>query len=157
MAEPARRRRARRFLAYRRSGRIAAAALICAAIGLPVAVATPLSNSRPTRYLRRLWHGGIQCSVSAGARWSIRQGATVAPSSFTMTTSTGQKVTVEEKSSTTYERGTTSTSAEAVAKGQNLLVLGTVNSTTITARQVIVGYKASSSDFDGKGGPLRKG
>jgi len=36
----ARQRRARRFLAYRRSGRIAAAAAICAAIGLPVAVAT---------------------------------------------------------------------------------------------------------------------
>ena len=36
----ARRRRARRFLAYRRSGRIAAAAAICAAIGLPIAVAT---------------------------------------------------------------------------------------------------------------------
>ena len=53
-----------------------------------------------------------------------------------MTTSTGQKVTVEEKSSTTYERGTTPTSAKAVAKGQNLLVLGTVNSTTITATPV---------------------
>jgi len=61
-----------------------------------------------------------------------------------MTTSTGQKVTVEEKSSTTYERGTTPTSAKAVAKGQNLLVLGTVNSTTITATQVIVGYEPSS-------------
>jgi hypothetical protein len=36
----ARQRRARRFLAYRRSGRIAAATAICAAIGLPVAVAT---------------------------------------------------------------------------------------------------------------------
>jgi len=31
-----------------------------------------LSNSSTTRYLRRLWYRRIQCSVSAGARWSIR-------------------------------------------------------------------------------------
>jgi hypothetical protein len=42
-AKHARRRRAQRFLAYRRSGRIAAATLICAAIGLPVVVATSAS------------------------------------------------------------------------------------------------------------------
>jgi len=68
----------------------------------------------------------------------------VATSSFTITTSTGQKVTVEEKSSTTYEKGTTSSSAKAVTKGQSVLVLGTVNSTTITATQVVVGYKSPS-------------
>ena len=62
-----------------------------------------------------------------------------------MTTSTGQKVTVEEKSPTTYERGTASTSAKAVVKGENLLVLGTVSSTTITATQVIVGYVPSTT------------
>jgi cytochrome c-type biogenesis protein CcmE len=61
-----------------------------------------------------------------------------------MTISTGQTVTVEEKSSTMYQ-GTASTSAKAVRKGQSVLVLGTVNSTTITATQVVVGYKAPTS------------
>jgi hypothetical protein len=59
-------------------------------------------------------------------------------SGFTMTTSAGQKVTVKEASSTTYQKGTSSTSASAITTGEPVLVLGTVNSTTITATQVIV-------------------
>jgi hypothetical protein len=55
-----------------------------------------------------------------------------------MTTSAGQKVTVDEASSTTYEKGTASTSANAITAGEPVLVLGTVNSTTITATQVTV-------------------
>jgi hypothetical protein len=55
-----------------------------------------------------------------------------------MTTSAGQKVTVNEASSTTYQNGTSSTSASAVTTGENVLVLGTVTSTTITAAQVVV-------------------
>jgi hypothetical protein len=55
-----------------------------------------------------------------------------------MSTATGQKVTVNEASSTTYQKGTSSTSASAVTTGETVLALGTVNSTTITATQVIV-------------------
>ena len=55
-----------------------------------------------------------------------------------MTTSAGQKVTVNETSSTKYTRGTSSISASAITKGKNVLVLGTTNGTTITATQVIV-------------------
>ena len=55
-----------------------------------------------------------------------------------MTTSAGQKVTVDEASSATYQNGTTSTSANAIATGENVLALGTTNGTTITATQVIV-------------------
>lgn len=44
----ARRRRVRRFLAYRNSGRISAAALICAAVGLPATVAiSPSATAGP--------------------------------------------------------------------------------------------------------------
>jgi hypothetical protein len=74
-----------------------------------------------------------------------------------MTTSTGQKVTVEQKSSTTYKEGTASTSANAVRKGQSVLVLGTVNSTTITATQVVVGYKAPTSTETAKVVSFTKG
>jgi hypothetical protein len=55
-----------------------------------------------------------------------------------MSTSTGQKVAVDETSSTTYRNGTSSTSASAVTTGENVLVLGTTSGTTITAAQVIV-------------------
>ena len=55
-----------------------------------------------------------------------------------MSTSTGQKVTVDEASSTTYQNGTSSTSASAITTGEPVLVLGTVSGTTITATQVIV-------------------
>ena len=62
-----------------------------------------------------------------------------------MTTSTGQKVTIDENSSTEYLKATGSTSASAVTKGESVLVLGTTDSTTITASQVIVGYNFGSS------------
>jgi hypothetical protein len=55
-----------------------------------------------------------------------------------MTTSTGQKVTVDEASSTTYQKGTSPTSASAITTGEPVLVLGTTSGTTITATQVIV-------------------
>jgi hypothetical protein len=55
-----------------------------------------------------------------------------------MSTAAGQKVTVNEASSTTYQKGTNSTSASAVAAGESVLVLGTTSGTTITATQVIV-------------------
>jgi hypothetical protein len=55
-----------------------------------------------------------------------------------MSTSAGQKVTVDEASSTTYQNGTTSTSASAVTTGESVLVLGTTSGTTITATQVAV-------------------
>jgi hypothetical protein len=55
-----------------------------------------------------------------------------------MSTSAGQKVTVNEASSTTYQKGTSSTSASAITTGEYVLVLGTTSGTTITATQVMV-------------------
>jgi hypothetical protein len=57
---------------------------------------------------------------------------------FTITTSAGQKVTVEEASATTYQKGTSPASANAITTGTPVLVLGTTSGTTITATQVIV-------------------
>ena len=73
--------------------------------------------------------------ASGGAAGTV---GSVSTSKFTLSTSTGQKVTVDEASSTTYQKGTSSTSGSAVTTGESVLVLGTVNSTTITAAQVIV-------------------
>ena len=62
----------------------------------------------------------------------------VSTSSFTVSTSAGQKVTVKKTSATTYRRATSSTSASAVREGEPVLVVGTTDGTTITATQVVV-------------------
>ena len=70
-------------------------------------------------------------------------------SGFTLTTSAGQKVTVKEESSTTYERGTSPATASAVTSGEPVLVLGTTDSATITAAQIIVQPPGSSAPNPG--------
>jgi hypothetical protein len=75
----------------------------------------------------------------------------VSSSGFTLTTSAGQKVTIKEASSTTYENGTSQASASAVTSGESALVLGTTDSTakTITATQVTVNPPATSPSNPG--------
>jgi hypothetical protein len=55
-----------------------------------------------------------------------------------MSTPADVKVTVDEVSSTTYQKGTSSTSASAITTGEAVLVLGTTSGVNITATQVIV-------------------
>jgi len=77
-----------------------------------------------------------------------------------MTTSAGQKVTVNEASSTTYQKGTSSTSASAITTGESVLVLGTTSGTTITATQVIVqptGGGGSATSSAAKVIPFQRG
>jgi Domain of unknown function (DUF5666) len=64
--------------------------------------------------------------------------SSVSTSSFTVTTSAGQNVTVKKASSTTYRKGTSSSTASAITKGKPVLVLGMTNGTTITAARVVV-------------------
>jgi hypothetical protein len=80
-------------------------------------------------------------------------------SGFTISTSAGQKVTVNKASSTTYQKGTSSTSASAIAKGENILVLGTTSGTTITASQVILQPTGSGSATSSTAGvvPFKRG
>ena len=78
-------------------------------------------------------------------------------SGFGLLTSAGEKVTVKETSSTTYEKGTNSASASAVTKGTTALVLGTTDSTTITATQVIVQPTNSTSKTSSQVVPFKKG
>jgi Domain of unknown function (DUF5666) len=62
----------------------------------------------------------------------------VSAARFTVLTSAGQKVTVDESAATTYQKGTGPASASAITAGKPVLVLGTTDGTTITATQVIV-------------------
>ncbi len=83
----------------------------------------------------------------------------VSGSGFTLTTSAGQKVTVNEASSTTYQKGTSSSSASAVTTGERVLVLGKTNGTTITASQVSVQPAGSRSTNSSSAGvvPFQRG
>jgi len=77
-----------------------------------------------------------------------------------MTTSAGQKVTVNEASSTTYQNGTSPASASAVTTGKPVLVLGTTSATTVTATQVTVqptGTGASTAYSPSKAVPFQQG
>ena len=83
--------------------------------------------------------GGSNARSTNAAGGSVGTVTAVSGSSFTVSTPAGEKVTVKETPSTVYEKGTTTSKASAVTKGKTVLVLGKVNSTTITASQVIVG------------------
>jgi hypothetical protein len=83
--------------------------------------------------------GGSGARSTNAAGGSIGTVTGVSASSFTVSTPTGEKVTVKKSSSTVYDKGTSRSTASAVTKGKTVLVLGKVNSTTITASQLIVG------------------
>jgi hypothetical protein len=82
--------------------------------------------------------GGSNARSGPASGGTIGTVNNVAKSSFNLSTSAGQKVTVKKVSSTTYKKGTRKTSASAVKRGVTVLALGTTNGTTITASQVIV-------------------
>jgi len=82
--------------------------------------------------------GGSNARSGPAAGGASGTVGSVSTPGFTMTTSAGQKVTVDEASSTTYQKGTSPAPASAITTGQPVLVLGTTSGTTITATQVIV-------------------
>jgi hypothetical protein len=82
--------------------------------------------------------GGSNARSTNAAGGSVGTVTGVSASSFTVSTPAGEKVAVKETSSTVYDKGTTKSTSSAVTKGKTVLVLGKVNSTTITASQVIV-------------------
>lgn len=82
--------------------------------------------------------GGSNARSTNAAGGSVGKVTGVSASSFAVSTPAGEKVTVKETSSTVYDKGTKKSVASAVTKGKTVLVLGKVNSTTITASQVIV-------------------
>jgi hypothetical protein len=76
----------------------------------------------------------------------------VSASGFTVSTSGGQKVTIKETSSTSYEDASSASSVSAVTAGVPVMVLGTTDSTTVTATEVIV--QPPTSDGTSPGGQV---
>jgi hypothetical protein len=145
MAEQARWPRVRRLLSKKITW-IVAAALACAVIALSIALGTSSKSPTAAAGSPAPGSGTARGPAAEGGGSNARSGPaaggssgtvdSVSTSSFTVTTSAGQKVTVNEASSTTYLNGTSSTSVSAIAAGEPVLVLGTTNGTTITATQV---------------------
>ena len=115
------------------------------------AAASSSSSTPSSRFAHAPGSGG-----GSGARSGPAAGgaagtvASLSASGFTMTTSAGQKVTIKEASSTTYQKQTSPASASAITQGEPVLVLGTTTNTTITATQITVepagnAYTASSA------------
>ncbi len=121
-----------------------AAALMGPVIGLSAGLAAFPSATAATVAPGGSFAGGHGSGGGSNARSGPAAGgstgtvASVSTSSFTVSTSAGQTVTIDEASSTKYVKGSSSTSVGAVTKGERVLVLGTTNGTTVTATKVIV-------------------
>ena len=93
--------------------------------------------------------GGSNARSGPAAGGTVGTVSSMSSSGFTLTTATGQKVTIKEASSTTYETGPSAAAVSAVTTGEPVLVLGTTDSTTITATQVIVQPPGTSASNPG--------
>jgi len=116
---------------------VTAIAIGGAAYGIVSATASNSSGTGSTTTMAKVGSNARSGPASGGTVGTV---GSVSKSSFTVSTSAGQKVTVDEASSTRYQKGTgtSSSSPSDIRKGQGVLVLGTTNGTTITASQVIV-------------------
>jgi hypothetical protein len=112
------------------------------------ASATGFANGGPVA-------GNARSGPAAGG--SFGRVGSVSKSSFTISTPTGLKVTVGESSSTTYQKGTTKTSASAIKTGKRVLVLGTTSGGTIAAKQVIVAWQPTRSSSAAGVIPFQRG
>jgi membrane-bound inhibitor of C-type lysozyme len=119
--------------------------------------ASTATSASATSAQRVSGSGGSNARSGPAAGGSIGKVSTVSTSGFGLLTSAGEKVTVKETSSTTYKTGTNSASASAVTKGTTALVLGTTDSTTITATQVIVQPTNSGSKTSSQVIPFKRG
>jgi hypothetical protein len=144
MDRPTRWRKAKGPLSNLRRGLIVAAALIGSVTGLFIGLGT--SSAGAAQSMSAIGSPGHFGAGSQGsnarsgpaAGGSLGTVGNVAKSAFTLTTSAGQEVTVDEVSSTKYEKGTSVSSKSTLTKGDHVLVLGTVSSTTIKATEVLL-------------------
>ena len=127
-----------------------AGVLLLAVVGLSVGLAT--SGGGPVRFVapvapgpgRAFNPGPVPASPPArpagpgGKRGAVGVVTSVGFGSFTMRAISGQSLTVDEPSSTTYSSPTGPASASSVVQGALVAVQGTRSGTTITATRVVV-------------------
>jgi hypothetical protein len=115
------------------------------------AAASSSSSTSGSGFAHAPGSGGSNARSGPAAGGAAGTVSSLSTSGFTLTTSAGQKVTIKEAPSTTYQKQTSAASVSAITTGEPVLVLGTTDSTTITATQVTVEpagnpYTASSAE-----------
>jgi hypothetical protein len=158
--EPPRAERGRtaRLLRSATTAWIVAGILALAVVGLSVALGLGTSSSPKTPIpfgaagpgSRRTFVGPGSFGGGFTTSGVVGTVASIGSDSFTLTARSGQVVTVDEQSSTTYDSGGKSTSSSAVAKGDIVLVQGSRNGNTVTATRVNV---LPAGPFERPGGP----
>jgi membrane-bound inhibitor of C-type lysozyme len=139
----------------KRSRGIAAVVAAIAVAGGSYGIVTATSGSAAAPAASSSPAGGFGSGGASNARSGPAAGGSsgtvsrLISSGFTLTTSAGEKLTIKETSSTTYQKGTSPATASAVTSGEPVLVLGTADSTTVTATQVIVQPPSSSASNPG--------
>jgi hypothetical protein len=122
---------------------VVAAALAAAVVGLSVS----LASSRPAARVAPfgpagtpLGRGGFAVPGPGGFLGSGVVGtvASVSGNSFTVNARSGQTVTVDEQSSTTYYDGATQATSSIVTQGATVAVQGSRKGSTVSATRVIV-------------------
>jgi hypothetical protein len=156
------------FFARKRTIVLTAGIAVVAVAGIAIGLATTSSSSNSATTTASsagtnpAAHGFPGASgQGANARTTNEPGGTsgvvssVSSSGFTIKTTVGGTVTIDESSSTTYQNATgataTATTASAITTGAAVLVLGTVNSTTVSATQITLepagsAYTTASAD-----------
>jgi len=141
--------RAGQILAHRSTGWFVAVLLVGVIAGLSVALANssqtpfvrvPVGVAAPVRVFQ-FPRGGVPLTPSVFPQGSARLGTvdSVGSSSFTMTTFSGQKVTVVEQSSTVYRKAVRGVGAKsALKKGDRVFVVGPQNGSTVKAAEILV-------------------
>ena len=133
------------------TGCLAAGALVIAVTVGACTSATSSPSSSPTAATPSgPGTGGSGSNARSGPAAGGASGtvAGVSTTGFTLTTAAGQNVAVSQAPSTTYQDGTSPASASAISAGAQVVVLGTVSGTTISASEVIMqpaGAGASTS------------
>jgi hypothetical protein len=102
--------------------------------------ASPTAATAPPARQPAFRSGGSNARSGPAAGGTVGTVESVSTSSFTLTTPAGQKATVTKSSPTT-----------SIKQGTNVLVLGTVNGTTITASKVIVRAASGSAKSSAAG------
>jgi hypothetical protein len=141
---------------------LAAAALLAACASGTGRTAAPSSGSSTSRPAPTGRAGGAESNARSGPASGGAAGTvdSVFPSRFTLMTSAGVKVAVDEAAVTTYVNGTSSTAASAITPGQYVLVVGTASGVTIAAARVTVqptGGSGSTSSAAAGVVPFRAG
>src|SRR5579863_3195516 len=124
----------RRWLSKKRSTWMVAAFALVVLIGLSVGLVVPSSSapnaSTPstTTSSSALGSNARSAPAQGGAAGAING---VSPSGLTMTTSAGQSVSVTYSNATKYDYGSQPISSNSLKAGEDVLVFGTTDSTTI--------------------------